>query len=62
MAETLRLKICNKLHRICVKSRVIPGTPNNGTPENGKRDPYHSHIFRDSNMGVGLGNSMGSLP
>ena len=19
------------------------------------RDPYHSHIFRDSNMGVGLG-------
>ena len=30
-----------------------------GTPENGKRDPYHSHIFRDSNMGVGLGNSMG---
>ena len=21
--------------------------------------PYYSHIFRDSNMGVGLGNSMG---
>ena len=33
-------------------SRVIPGTPNDGTPENGKRDPYYSHIFRDSNMGV----------
>ena len=41
-------------------SREISGTPNNGTPENGKRDPYHSHIFRDSNMGVGLGShSMG---
>ena len=25
-----------------------------GTPENGKRDPYHSHIFRDS-YGSGMG-------
>ena len=22
---------------------MIPGTLNNGTPENGKRDPYYSH-------------------
>ena len=35
-------------------------TPTVGPPENGKRDPYHgTHIFRDSNMGVGSGNSMG---
>ena len=34
------------------------GPPIMGTPY-GKRDPYYSHIFRDSNMGVGLGNSMG---
>ena len=33
-------------------TRVIPGTPNDGTPENGKRDPNYSHIFRDSEMGV----------
>ena len=26
-------------------------------PPSGKRDPYHSHILRDS-----YGNSMGSLP
>ena len=28
-------------------------------PPYGFRFPYYSHIFRDSNMGVGLGNSMG---
>ena len=35
-----------------VSSRVIPGTPNKWNPLFGKRDPYHSHIFRDSNMGI----------
>ncbi len=33
---------------------IWTGTPNNGTPESGKRDPYYSHIFRDS-----YGNNMG---
>ena len=28
-------------------------------PPYGKQDPYYSHIFRDSKMGVVLGNSMG---
>ena len=28
-------------------------------PPCGTLFPYHSHIFRDLNMGVGLGNSMG---
>ena len=28
--------------------------PQQWDPLYGKRDPYHSHIFRDSNMGVGL--------
>ena len=37
----------------------FPGTPKDMGPPYGKRDPYYSHIFRDSNMGVGLGNSMG---
>ena len=35
-------------------SMGFSGTPNNGTPENGKRDPYYSHIFRDS-YGSGMG-------
>ena len=40
-------------------SMGFSGTPKDmGTPY-GKRDPYYSHIFRDSNMGVGLGKSMG---
>ncbi len=30
-----------------------------GFPKMVSRDPYYSHIFRDSKMGVGLGNSMG---
>ena len=30
------------------KSRVIPGTSKDMGPPYGKRDPYHSHIFRDS--------------
>ena len=31
------------------------GTPKDmGTPENGKLDPYHSHIFKDS-CGSGMG-------
>ena len=34
------------------KSTVIPGTPKDMGPPYGKRDPYHSHIFRDSKMGV----------
>ena len=34
------------------------GLPKMGPPYR-KRDPYHSHILRDSYMGVGLGNSMG---
>ena len=33
-------------------SRVIPGTPNNGTPENGKRDPYYSHVRIPKDMGM----------
>ena len=36
----------------------LPGTPKDMGPPYSKRDPYHSHIF----TGVGLGNSMGSLP
>ena len=35
-------------------SRVIPGTPKDMGPPYGKRDPYHSHIFRDS-YGSGMG-------
>ena len=38
----------------------LPGTPKDMGPPYGKRDPYHSQIFRDSGLGVGLGNSMGS--
>ena len=38
------------------ESRVIPGTPKHVGPPYGK--PC-THIFRDSKMGVGLGNSMG---
>ena len=35
------------------------GLPTMGPPY-GKRDPYYgTHIFRESNMAVGLGNSMG---
>ena len=30
----------------------LPGTPKDMGPPYGKRDPYYSHIFRDSNMGV----------
>ena len=40
---------------VFAKSRVIPGTSNNGTPETGKRDPYYSHIswdFYGSGMGI----------
>ena len=38
------------------------GAPSNGTPENGKRDPYYSHIFRGFEHGSGwYGNSMGPL-
>ena len=33
---------------------VIPGTPNTGTPENGKLPIRASHIFRDS-YGSGMG-------
>ena len=29
-------------------SQVIPGTPKDMGPPYGKRDPYYSHIFRDS--------------
>ena len=36
------------------KSRVIPGTPKDMGPPYGKRDPYYSHIFRDS-YGSGTG-------
>ena len=38
-----------------VFSRVSPGTPKDMGPPYGKRDPYHSHIFRDcyvSGMGI----------
>ena len=38
---------------------VIPGTPKDTGPPYGSYDPYYSHIFRDSGLGVGLGNSMG---
>ena len=39
----------------------IPGTfKEMGFPKMVSRDPYYgTHIFRDSKMGVGLGNSMG---
>ena len=43
-------------------SRVIyPGPPRTWEPPYGKRDPYHEPISlgSHSNMGVGLGNSMG---
>ena len=43
-----------------IYSMGFSGTPKDMGPPYGKRDPYYSHIFRDSNMGVGLGNSMGS--
>ena len=41
--------------------KSISRDPQECDPNNGKRDPYYSHIFRDSGLGVGLGNSMGSL-
>ena len=37
----------------------LPGTPKDMGLPYGKRNPYYSHIFRDSGLGVGLGNSMG---
>ena len=43
---------------VCFKGD-LPGTPKDMGPPYGKRDPYYSHIFGDSKMGVGLGNSMG---
>ena len=36
----------------------LTGAPKDMGPPYGKRNPYYSHIFRDS-YGVGLGNSMG---
>ena len=34
------------------KLREFFRDPQQWDPLYGKRDPYHSHIFRDSNMGV----------
>ena len=56
--NVLLVWVGKKKNKVYIKSRVIPGTPNNGTPFM-VSFPYYSHIFRDSNMGVGLGNSMG---
>ena len=47
--------------KVAISRVIYPGPPTMGPPY-GKRDQYHSHIFRDSGLGVGLGNSMGSLP
>ena len=47
---------------LLTESRVIPGTPNHGTPI-GKLPilfPYHSHIFRDSS-GSGIVGAMGPI-
>ena len=57
-----RWKHLEALHFNQPRSKVkgdLPGTPKDMGPPYGNRDPYHSHIFRDSNMGVGLGNSTG---
>ena len=43
------------------ESRVIyPGLPRTWDPLYGKRDPYHSHIFRDS-YGNGMGIAFSDL-
>ena len=42
----------NPTQKLPSLSGIWTGTPNNGTPESGKRDPYYSHIFRDSKMGI----------
>ena len=47
-----------KKRRGRIYSRVIPGTPKAMGPLYGKWDPYHSHFFRNSGLGVGLGNSI----
>ena len=41
----------------CVFKGDLPGTLKDD-PENGKRDPYYSHIFRDS-YGSGMGTVWG---
>ena len=39
------------------KQSDLPGTPKDMGPPYGKRDPYYSHIFRDS-----YGSGMGKMP
>ncbi len=49
--DTCFFPFCPNLGKIQVDeliSRVLPGTPEDMGPPYGKRDPYYSHIFRDS--------------
>ena len=54
-----RILYCQCLKQPTPKKNIwsmgFSGIPQgHGTPENGKRDPYHSHIFKDS-CGSGMG-------